>query len=45
MAKDKAYKTGYLIKDSINMMLVTCLRVLKMKTEDISQEQETIENF
>ena len=28
----KIMKTVYLIKDSVNMMLVACLRVLKMKS-------------
>ena len=32
VAKDEALKTGYYLKDIINIMLVTCLRVLKIKS-------------
>ena len=31
----KSLKTVYCIKDSIHMMLVKCIRVLKVKIEDL----------
>ena len=29
----KSMKTGYFLKDSVNMMLVTCIIVLNMKSK------------
>ena len=36
MAEYEALKPGYFPKDSINMMSVKCLVVLKVKSEDIT---------
>ena len=35
VAKDEALNTEYYPKDSINMMLVTCVRLLNMKIEEL----------
>ena len=35
MAKDEALKTGYLNKDIIKMILVTSIRLLNMKNEEL----------
>ena len=41
----KEQNTGYFINNSINMMLIPCITVLKMKSDVIYWDQETIENF
>ena len=36
MDEDENMKTVYFIKDSIQMMLVTCIRVFKMRSEGLA---------
>ena len=38
-------KKWIFLKDSINMMVVTCLIVLKINSEELSKESETIETL
>ena len=38
VAKDKELKTVYDLKYSIRIVLVTCIRVLKMKIEELPYE-------